>query len=136
MKCASWYVAAVGLLLGVAAAPAPAQEAPAKPPVMKHTATGRERCMMCHNRGVMEAVPDVPEDHADRAVETCGWCHAADAAVQTKAVPPMSHDLAGREKCLMCHRQGVMEAVPDAPADHAGRAETVCGMCHQVAKKP
>ena len=82
------------------------------------------------------AVPDVPESHATYAVEACGWCHAADAAVQTKDVPAIAHDLAGREKCLMCHRQGVMEAVPDIPADHAPRAETTCGMCHKPAAKP
>ncbi|MBI3982600.1 MAG: hypothetical protein HY337_06790 [Gemmatimonadetes bacterium] len=109
--------------------------AAAKPPAMKHAAAGRDNCLMCHARGVMEPVPDVPENHADRPVEACQWCHAPDAAMQTKTAQPMKHAAAGREKCMMCHNPGVMEAVPDVPADHKGRAEKLCGLCHQAAAK-
>ena len=134
MRREYWFIVAALMVCGTA--PAPAQQAAAKPPVMKHAAAGREKCLMCHNRGVMEAVPDVPESHANRPVEACQWCHAPDAAMQTKTAPAMTHVAAGREKCMMCHNQGVMEAVPDVPADHKGRAETVCGLCHLPGAKP
>jgi hypothetical protein len=49
------------------------------------------------------------------------------AQVKTKA---MSHDLAGKENCMMCHAAGVMEPVPDIPASHEGRAVETCLWCH------
>ena len=44
--------------------------------------------------------------------------------------PAMKHDAAGREQCMMCHKAGAMEAVPDAPADHDERELATCVMCH------
>jgi hypothetical protein len=42
----------------------------------------------------------------------------------------ISHDLGGRENCLMCHETGLGDADP-IPADHAGRANETCTTCHQ-----
>jgi cytochrome c551/c552 len=109
-------------------------QAAAKPPAVKHDLKGKDNCLMCHAVGVMPAVPDVPATHKDRANETCTWCHAPDAAMQTKTPPEVPHALAGRANCMMCHKPGIMEKVPDVPADHAGRANTTCQMCHQVKK--
>ena len=133
MRREYWFI--VAALLAMGAAPALAQQAPTKPPVMKHAAAGRQNCLMCHNRGVMPAVPDVPENHANRPVEACQWCHAADAVMQSKTAPVVTHVSAGREKCMMCHNIGVMEAVPDVPADHKDRAENLCSLCHKAAAK-
>ncbi len=47
-----------------------------------------------------------------------------------KTPPPVQHELEGRGECMMCHKAGAMEPVPDAPADHAERANTTCMMCH------
>ena len=44
--------------------------------------------------------------------------------------PPVSHDVQGRDNCMMCHTAGAMEAVPDAPASHAGRGNETCMWCH------
>ena len=44
--------------------------------------------------------------------------------------PPVSHDVQGRDNCLMCHTPGAMEAVPDAPATHEGRGIETCLWCH------
>lgn len=44
--------------------------------------------------------------------------------------PVVSHDLAGREQCMMCHKAGVMEAVPDAPASHKEFQNESCMVCH------
>lgn len=114
------------LLVGLVATPAFGQA----PPAVQHDLAGRDQCLMCHTAGAMEAVPDVPANHADPANETCKWCHAADAAMQTATPPAIAHELEGRDQCLMCHTPGRMEPVPDTPADHEGRAEGFCQLCH------
>jgi hypothetical protein len=40
-----------------------------------HDPAGKDNCLMCHAPGVMAPVPDAPESHEGRAVETCTWCH-------------------------------------------------------------
>jgi hypothetical protein len=105
----------------------------AKPPAVKHDLAGRDQCLMCHTAGVMEPVPDVPADHGERPNDTCVWCHAPDAEIQGAEPPAISHDLAGRDNCLMCHTPGVMEPVPDVPATHEGRGSEHCRMCHNPA---
>ncbi len=119
------------LVTGSLVAPASAQEA-AKPKVMSHDLAGRENCLMCHS-GTMPNVPGVPASHAERPNEICQWCHAPDAEMLTKDPKTVSHELEGRDNCLMCHKAGAMEAVPDAPASHEGREIKWCSMCH-VAK--
>lgn len=51
----------------------------------------------------------------------------ASAQVKTKAT---THDLEGKENCMMCHAAGVMPPVPDVPATHEGRTNEQCGWCH------
>ena len=46
------------------------------------------------------------------------------------APPAVTHALEGRDNCMMCHKAGAMEPVPDAPADHAERPNDICLMCH------
>jgi hypothetical protein len=124
-------LSSLGLLALVwVAVPAAAQEA-AKPKLVAHDLAGREQCLMCHS-GAMEAVPAVPETHAERPNETCLWCHAADAEVQTKTAPAIAHDLAGRDNCTMCH-SGAMEGVKATPPSHEGRDVQYCGLCHKPA---
>ena len=48
------------------------------------------------------------------------------------AQPPIPHDLTGRQDCLACHKDGVGGA-PKAPADHAGRTNEMCQVCHKPA---
>jgi len=47
-----------------------------------------------------------------------------------KTPPAVQHALEGRDNCIMCHKAGVMEAVPDAPASHADWPSDICLMCH------
>lgn len=126
-------VVSVILLIGLGAAAAFAHQAATKPPPVQHDLEGRAACLMCHTPGAMEPVPDVPESHAGRPDETCLWCHAADAAIQTKDPKVIPHELEGRAACLMCHTPGAMEPVPDAPADHEGRTDEYCTLCHSTA---
>jgi hypothetical protein len=123
-------IAGLALVLGVPAVALGQAAAAAKPPVMAHDAAGKEKCLTCHAVGVMPAVKDIPATHKDRGEQTCVWCHAKDAAMQTKDAPVIAHTLQGRAACLMCHKAGVMPAVPDVPADHTGRTEKDCQLCH------
>ena len=121
------------LLLTFGVVAAFAQSAWKTPPAMQHTAEGRDSCMMCHKAGAMEPVPDAPASHAEFPNDICMMCHAADAKVQTTAPSATSHTLEGRDNCMMCHEAGKMEPVPDAPADHAGRDNKYCTLCHIAA---
>ncbi len=87
----------------------------------------------CHATGVMEPVPDIPQDHAERPNESCLLYHAADAPIRTTDPKAVPHELEGRAQCLICHAPGAMEPVPDAPAHHEGIADTLCTLCHQPA---
>ena len=111
------------LLVGVGAV----QQA-GKPSVVQHDLDGRDNCLMCHS-GAMPNIAGVPESHADRPNETCLWCHAADAGIQTATPTAITHDLDGRENCLMCH-SGAMPNIPGVPAKHEGIANEYCGLCH------
>jgi hypothetical protein len=127
----------VGLGVGVAclagAQPALAQAAAAKkPPVMTHDKAGREQCAMCHG-GAMEGIKAMPADHKGRANDSCLLCHAKDSPMQTATVGPMSHPVAGREQCMMCHG-GTMEGMKAAPANHKGFDVKNCTLCHKPAK--
>jgi len=104
-----------------------------RPPVVPHDLAGRDDCLMCHRVGAMEPVTDVPPSHADRTSITCLWCHGPESPVLTTDPPVIPHDLAGRDNCLMCHAPGAMEPVPDTPANHVGRENTHCPMCHKPA---
>ena len=119
------------LLLAFGAAPVMAQDA-AKPKVVSHDLEGRDQCTMCHS-GAMPDVPAAPkESHKGLESNTCLWCHAADAAMQTKTPKAISHDLEGRDKCTMCH-SGAMPDVPAPPADHKGWEDSSCQVCHKPA---
>ena len=125
-----WKIGGIAGLALVIGLPAVALgQAAAKPPVSKHELAGREKCLVCHAKGVGEAKA-IPASHKDRGEETCAWCHAKDAAMQTKDAPVIAHTLQGRAACLMCHKAGVMPAVPDVPADHTGRTDKNCQLCH------
>ncbi len=50
------------------------------------------------------------------------------AAQETKP-PAVSHELEGRDQCLMCH-SGAMEGMPAAPASHEGWKNNACLWCH------
>jgi hypothetical protein len=41
----------------------------------------------------------------------------------------MTHDLAGKEACMVCHAQGATP-VSDVPEDHAERPNETCLWCH------
>jgi hypothetical protein len=131
------FVVGLGVGAGLAgvAQPAHAQAAAAqaKPPAMVHDKAGRDNCLMCHG-GTMEGMKAVPANHKGRANETCLLCHAKDSPMQTATPAAISHDVAGREQCLMCHG-GAMEGIKAAPASHKGWDVKNCTLCHATAAK-
>jgi hypothetical protein len=127
-----YSMAMAGAVLAVSFLAVPAQGQDAKPKVTSHDLAGRENCLMCHS-GTLPNIPGVPASHAERPNEVCQWCHAPEAEMQTKTPKAITHTLEGRDNCLMCHKPGALEAVPDAPASHEGREVKWCSMCH-VAK--
>jgi hypothetical protein len=116
--------------------------------------------LACHQTGVGGA-PQIPADHAGRTNDMCRLCHqpgpasegvrptaqatavltttvtavatqtVAAPATRVAAGPPLiPHTLEGRTACLACHQTGVGGA-PQIPADHAGRTNDMCRLCHQ-----
>lgn len=51
-------------------------------------------------------------------------------SVSARLIP---HPIAGREECLLCHSQGEPLAMP---ADHKGRSNETCTVCHDVQPAP
>ncbi len=139
-----------------AATPTRARETEA-PPSIPHTLVGRSECLLCHGPGGLKPAP---ANHAGRTNDTCTACHkplagtltpsptsgAASATPGKATVTPMPptvaptaatqgppnipHSLAGRSECLQCHGSG---GVKPAPANHAGRTNTTCTLCHKPA---
>lgn len=130
MRRASPVLLSLALLLGFGVSRAAAQEMP-KPSVVSHDIEGKENCLMCHKAGVMGA-PAVSEKHEGIANEQCLLCHGESSPVQTATPPKISHELEGKENCMMCHKTGVMEA-PKAPESHAAIENESCGLCHKPA---
>lgn len=94
----------------------------------------RRECMLCHAVGAVEA-PPVPADIVHEApAELCSTCHALlpEPAPSTLAPPPITHDLVGREECLMCHKVGIAYA-PRIPENHTGLPVDICQTCHLAA---
>jgi len=49
----------------------------------------------------------------------------------TVSGPPLvPHTLEGRSACLLCHGSG-LATVPQVPANHAGRTDATCTLCHK-----
>lgn len=102
------------------------------PPVIKHPVEGRSACITCHGANVA-GIPSVPSDHKGRDNSTCLACHLEQTggAPVAAAPPPITHSLAGREaSCAACHGANV-SGIPSMPADHKGRDNKSCLVCHQ-----
>ena len=128
----SFTVGAFAALALAWATPASAQVEGLK--AISHDVEGREQCLMCHTAGRMEPVPDAPASHEGRVDAQCLWCHATDSALLTTTPKTIPHTVEGRDACLMCHTAGRMEPVPDVPANHEGRVDNDCMMCHSTAE--
>lgn len=50
--------------------------------------------------------------------------------IAQEEIPPIPHEVEGREDCLGCHEEGRLGS-PQIPADHEGRTNEVCQDCHR-----
>jgi hypothetical protein len=100
------------------------------PPLsIAHPLTGAENCLSCHDNGI-SGVPVLPTDHDTVTNGVCQLCHqpmVEEGAMATREFP---HGTDEHEDCLMCHGEGIGGALK-VPADHAGRTNDTCRLCHQ-----
>lgn len=106
-----------------------------------------EACVSCHNPhspGTMgpHQPPGSWQEMAQcltcHDTSTCSLCHSvlffepggpgAPGVGEQGGPPAIPHDLAGREDCLSCHAPNGQVPVP---ADHAGRENDMCPVCHK-----
>jgi nitrate/TMAO reductase-like tetraheme cytochrome c subunit len=110
-------------------------------PRIPHPLIGRDNCLMCHSPD--SGIKPAPKDHVGRTIAACRSCHEPVAEGSPAPEPEVTptgegggpkaipHELAGREDCLLCHNPD--SGVKPAPADHAGRTDDQCQMCHKPA---
>jgi hypothetical protein len=84
-----------------------------------------EACLHCHGKGELQPVPDTHQAIDRLLNEPCQLCHKAEPGFAADEIP---HGLEGLENCLACHVEG---GVVSIPADHAGRENTSCLLCHE-----
>jgi cytochrome b subunit of formate dehydrogenase len=127
--------------------PAPSNVSSAKTLPADHT--GRTTCLACHQT---LQDPKLPADHAGRTDATCAACHkvgggpSAPASAGTQGTTPVPASSssgaakpqpAGHERwsgtCLGCHN-ALQD--PALQADHKGRDDSTCSMCHQGSAAP
>jgi hypothetical protein len=93
-------------------------------------------CDACHLAGqpapeyVCSGCHEAPENHLEGTCDTChtpeGWVESA--ASVTASAPGITHELEGRDDCLMCHDPEGQ--VRPAPAEHSDFANEQCTICH------
>jgi hypothetical protein len=103
-----------------------AAQAQRLPPIPHPVEGEKEACLHCHGVGGLQPVPTTHQAIQRLLNDPCTLCHKAEPGI---AVPAVSHDVEGRDNCLACHSEA--GALP-FPADHAGRENESCLVCHEV----
>lgn len=112
------------------AAPPPTIPPASKP--IPHSIDGLGDCYSCHGTG---SVRPYPANHVGRTNAQCIICHAPpQLAARPPATPPQAipipHSIAGLGDCFLCHGPG---SVRPYPANHVGRSNELCVICHAPA---
>jgi hypothetical protein len=95
---------------------------------IKHPLTGAGNCLSCHGTRI-PGVPALPQDHADATNGVCQLCHEPKVEPTALARRKMPHGTEGFSSCLLCHGEGIGKAAR-VPANHAGRTNETCLVCH------
>jgi hypothetical protein len=99
-------------------------------------------CFSCHNWPNFQGLDSVCSDCHERPHELgnddCALCHTPDGWLASDEVlmaqaSPFPHPVAGREDCRSCHGVEGEQAIP---ADHKGRTNETCQICHESAPAP
>jgi len=96
-------------------------------------------CLGCHKpsttRQALSTLPvvqakTIPQEEVSTAAPAVEAPSGAAPAAASTGPSQMTHPVAGRENCLMCHGQGIGGAAR-VPADHVDRSNDGCQMCHK-----
>jgi hypothetical protein len=99
-------------------------------------------CFSCHNwpnfSGLDYVCSDCHQRPHDFGNDDCALCHTPDGWIESAnalvaEAPEFPHPALGREECRSCH--GV-EGQQPIPADHKGRTNDTCQVCHKAAPAP
>lgn len=108
--------------------PTPKPSPTPTPVGIRHTVTGHEnQCLTCH--AAAGGISVVPANHAGYTNALCVGCHQPiTPATVNFTGQKATHVFLGQEDCLNCHGAG--KPFSNVPADHAGRTNQTCGICH------
>jgi hypothetical protein len=95
-----------------------------------HPLTQIQNCLSCHGPDGIAGVVRIPPDHSKISATVCQLCHKPPLDSTLKAVNRIPHDK-NRTACLVCHGEGIEHAAK-VPANHAGRTDETCLLCHRV----
>ncbi len=110
---------------GIVSAPV----SPPEGPQILHSIAGMDDCYTCHGPS---SIRPYPANHVGRSNTLCTICHkppqvTAPLPATPPSAIPIPHSTSGLENCTLCHGPG---SVVPYPADHVGRTNTLCIICH------
>jgi len=89
-----------------------------------------QNCLRCHGTNGITGVVRIPPDHSRISATVCQICHKPPLDSALKDMLRIPHDK-NRPGCLICHGKGIANA-KKVPANHAGRTDETCLLCHQA----
>jgi hypothetical protein len=95
-----------------------------------HPLTQIQNCLSCHGPDGIAGVKRIPPDHSRISGSVCQLCHMPPLDSALRAVHRIPHGK-DRPGCLVCHGEG-MRGIAKVPANHAGRTDETCLLCHRV----
>ena len=102
----------------------------ARTPLVPHLLTEKtQACLQCHDAGGPKPVPVTHQAIRLLDNKPCLLCHKAESVIAADAIP---HGVNGLEACLVCHSKVGLKGLATVPADHAGRANESCLLCHET----
>lgn len=95
-----------------------------------HPLTQIQKCLNCHGPNGIPGVKKIPVNHGGAPESVCQLCHKPPVDSAARAIRRIPHDT-DQPDCLKCHGEGIEDA-KKVPADHAGRTDETCLLCHRV----
>jgi len=104
--------------------------APPQASPVRHPTSGLGDCTSCHNPS---GQGPFPADHAGRPESWCGICHKSAGTIAQTPAPlliglAIPHSTTGLGVCSSCHNSSGLGLFP---ANHAGRPDSFCSICHK-----
>ncbi|MFH1383105.1 MAG: cytochrome c3 family protein [Chloroflexota bacterium] len=109
----------------------PSSIPPADAKPIPHPTNKLENCLSCHGPS---GTKPFTQDHPWSTNDTCATCHNSSpkpASIPSSAITPameINHATTGLSSCSACHNN---LGLAPFPADHTGRPDSLCTICHQ-----